>query len=622
MKYFGEEMHKIRYFALSLLLTIPLVAEQSSFIDATEIPFEKLLNTEYIPANSIANQVSNASSAVSIVTAEDIKDYGYRTLGEILASMRGLHVTQDYTYTFVGGRGFPTNEYAGRIIVLIDGYRADDSLFGQAYLGNDGILDVAIIERVEYIPGGGSAGYGDGALLGAINIITKKGSDIDGTQVVFGFGNHDAHQQRITFGDALDNGANILLYASTFHAKGVVDEAGNNDESNKRFLAKYDTENFSFLGAWAKREINQPTYSSGDSLVYGDENAFSLLKYHTDLGSDLKFSFSAWYGRYVYSSDYFAPLVYSYDSEDVAQWYGSDIKLIGTWFDNHTLSLGMSYRNDYDWHTDATDFDIPLNQLTQFHDRLEARKTYSLYLYDDFTFFPSVNFNYGFRYEKSNNDVERMFSPRAAIIYTPLKETTLKISAGITHRQATASEQMLSKEPEDAKTVEMVLEHYFENDTKLTASLYQYRINNRISYFYLEDVITNGAEIEFEKHWIDGTRFRTSYVWQDAKEANGKALIQSPKHLGKFNLSVPLFIHKVRAAFEAQYVGKYLSFAADSDYRDAHTLVNVNLLAEDIIEGFEFNMVVHDLFKKSDEEEMTLLPQSGRILWMQVGYRF
>ncbi|MEZ0318222.1 MAG: TonB-dependent receptor, partial [Methylophilaceae bacterium] len=57
---------------------------ETSLIDT---PLEKLVETEVITAAKIARQVSNAPSAVSIVTAEDIKNYGYQTLADVIASM-------------------------------------------------------------------------------------------------------------------------------------------------------------------------------------------------------------------------------------------------------------------------------------------------------------------------------------------------------------------------------------------------------------------------------------------------------------------------------------------------------------------------------------------------------
>lgn len=595
--------------------------EHNTATDATEIPLEDLLQIEYIPASHIANQISNAASAVSIVTAQDIKDYGYCTLGEILGSMRGLHVSQSNTYSFLGGRGFPNNEYAGRIIVLIDGYRADDSMFGQAYLGNDAILDVAVIDRVEYIPGGGSAGYGDGALLGAINIITKKGSDIGGTQVSIGFGNQHDQQQRVSFGQQLENGANILLSASTFSAEGSIDKAGDNDEENKRFFAKYDAKNFSFLGAYAKRDINQPTFMPADSLVYGDENAFTLLKYHTDIASDTKLSTSLWYGHYIYSSEYLDPIVYQYESESIARWYGGEMKLVGTWFDDHTISLGVGYRHDYKWLSIGTDLDMVLNESTTYSYSNRPRKTYNTYVYDDFSISPSLSINYGFRYEHSNNDVKDMFSPRAALIYQPWKESVFKFSAGTTNRQATPAEGTFDKH-EQTKTVELVLEQQLGWQTKLTGSLYRYRVSDRIGYGSSNDIIAHGTEIELEKHWAEGARLRTSYAWHNTKESDGTRLGNSPAHLAKFNLSAPLLENQLRMGLESQYISKYSTYTGSSEYHADYTLVNINLLAHRIAPHLEVNALVHDVFNKSDKEPITNLPQSGRTFYLQLEYTF
>src|SRR5512147_2212605 len=80
-----------RLFALMFCVLLPAVtlarAEDQSIAD---IPFEQLLQTDIVTAEKIARQISDAPSAVSIVTADDIRTYGYRTLSDILDSMRGL----------------------------------------------------------------------------------------------------------------------------------------------------------------------------------------------------------------------------------------------------------------------------------------------------------------------------------------------------------------------------------------------------------------------------------------------------------------------------------------------------------------------------------------------------
>ncbi len=617
--------------------------------DATNIPLEELLQTEYIPASHIANQVSNAASAVSIVTAQDIKDYGYRTLGEILGSMRGLQVSRDYEYGMLGGRGFSDpGSYAGRIAVLIDGYRADDSFFGQAYLGNDGILDVSLIDRVEYIPGGGSAGYSNGALLGAINIITKKGSDIDGAQVALGYGSHSSRSRRVTFGKRFENGADVLLNASTFKTddqdftytdvftgtEGTQHKQ--NGEENKRLFLKASYENLSLLAALIKRDNKNPTYPYSlywldEPIRTTDDNQFIRLKYDTDLCRNLKLSSSIWYGSYTYGGNDPTFNGYTQISGYDAKWYGGDLKLIGSWFDNHVISFGSEYRHDYQWN--FTNYYI--DQLTgesvfPYSIKHNPRKTYSLYGYDDYAITSDLRFNYGFRYEKSNNSIHSI-SPQAALIWQAVEGTVLKGSVGQTNRQGTPGEIGDSHQLEHARTVELVVEQDLGRETKLMASLYRYRISNRISDPALADIVTRGAEIEFEKIWDNSTRLRSSYAYQDSYEVDtGLNLINAPHHIAKFNLSVPVVDELLRMGLEVQYLGKRpLNTATRDQEAPSHTLANVNLLSHNFIPNCDISLTIKNMMNKSYSDIIaptysgdTLYPQDGRTFWLQLEYTF
>jgi iron complex outermembrane receptor protein len=82
------------------------------------------------------------------------------------------------------GRSFgEPGDYAGRIMLMIDGYATQDSLFNQAYVDYSGLIDLDLVERVEYVPGTGSVTYGSNAMLGIINIVTRQGRAFNGTQV-------------------------------------------------------------------------------------------------------------------------------------------------------------------------------------------------------------------------------------------------------------------------------------------------------------------------------------------------------------------------------------------------------------------------------------------------------
>ena len=643
--------NRIRVNALILLLFfnatfLSAISDQNLSIDATDIPFEELLNTEYIPASDIANKVNQASSAVAVVTAQDIKDYGYRTLGEILGSMRGLQVFQNYHYNFLGGRGFSApGEYAGRIAVLIDGYRADDGMFGQSYLGPDGLLDVAMIEKVEYIPGGGSAGYSSGALLGVINIITKKGHDIDGGEFAVGYGNHNSKTKRASFGKKFDNGFEILLNASkyntdgrsfTYNINGVnTTFDGQNSEKNHRIFLKASYENFSLESAWVSREKDipmYPFYGINSQIPYftSDKSRFTRLKYDKDILSTLKLSTSLWSGEYHFSSRnvvYWAP-----DIEDFsigAKWFGGDIKLVSTGWDNHILSFGAEYRNDYGLGWLDNYLEVATNAVYTWKWSYENCQTYSFYAYDDFKLTPSINLNYGFRYENGYNGYHAI-SPQVAIIWQARENTLLKLSSEQTHRRITVSEGD-DPTPETAQTTELVIEQDFADKTKLIASLFHDHISNRIGLTAQPDIVTNGVELELTKQWENKMRLKSSYTFQDAKEVDTDLpLINSPKHLAKLNLSVPLADEKLRMGLEVQYVGKRaLDTLNRKEYAPSHTLTNLTFTSHHFIPNTNISFAIKNLMDKKYGDVVeyqyngdSTYPQDGRTFWFELEYKF
>ena len=58
---------------------------------------------------------------IHFVTAEEIARYGYRTLADILRGVRGIYVTDDRNFSYIGARGFgKPGDYNSRILLLIN----------------------------------------------------------------------------------------------------------------------------------------------------------------------------------------------------------------------------------------------------------------------------------------------------------------------------------------------------------------------------------------------------------------------------------------------------------------------------------------------------------------------
>lgn len=120
-------------------------------------------------------RTDQAPASVSVISAEDIAAFGYGTLAEALAAARGTFSSNDRSYESIGFRGFsPPGDYTSRVLVLVDGHPTNDVLTGQGYVGHDFDVDLAEVERIEIVRGPGSVLYGNAALFGVINVVTRR----------------------------------------------------------------------------------------------------------------------------------------------------------------------------------------------------------------------------------------------------------------------------------------------------------------------------------------------------------------------------------------------------------------------------------------------------------------
>jgi len=172
-------------------------------------------------ASKFKQEVADAPSSISIVTADEIKRFRYRTIADVLAGARGFYATNDLNYQYAGARGFSIpGDYNTRLLVVIDGVPAQDSLSQAAGIGYDFPVDLALIDHIELIRGPGSALYGSGAFFGVINVITRKGRHIRGLEVEAGGGSYQSYSGRITYGQRFDNSSELLLSADGLQSNG------------------------------------------------------------------------------------------------------------------------------------------------------------------------------------------------------------------------------------------------------------------------------------------------------------------------------------------------------------------------------------------------------------------
>ena len=168
-------------FVLLIVMAAPAVRAQQPL---PELSLEELMRMDagrVYGASERLQPSTEAPASVSFITAEEIARFGYRTLADILRGVRGMYVTEDRNFSLIGVRGFATpGDYNSRILLLVNGHRMNDNVFGQAEIGAEFGLDPAMFERVEVIRGPAASIYGDSAFFAVVNVITKPGAAIGG----------------------------------------------------------------------------------------------------------------------------------------------------------------------------------------------------------------------------------------------------------------------------------------------------------------------------------------------------------------------------------------------------------------------------------------------------------
>ncbi len=122
--------------------------------------------------------LGNVASAVTVITADRIRRFGYRTVGEAVASVAGAYLVDNRLSYSIGIRGLQIpGDFNNRLLVLIDGASVNEAWGAFAGLGFDALVGIDDIARIEVIRGPVSSVYGTNAFFGIINIVTRGASE-------------------------------------------------------------------------------------------------------------------------------------------------------------------------------------------------------------------------------------------------------------------------------------------------------------------------------------------------------------------------------------------------------------------------------------------------------------
>jgi len=125
-----------------------------------------------------AQTIAETPANVSIISRDDIRRYGYRSVHDALKSLPGVYdAASQWPALGVSGIAVP-GDFGSRVLYMVNGMPIYEPTYGGFFLD---YLDIDSIERIEFVKGPGSALYGSGAVMGLVNLITRSGQDSAGT---------------------------------------------------------------------------------------------------------------------------------------------------------------------------------------------------------------------------------------------------------------------------------------------------------------------------------------------------------------------------------------------------------------------------------------------------------
>lgn len=619
-----------------------------------------------------------APASVTVITAEDIRRRGYRTLDEALADVRGLFISSDRAYDYAGIRGFdiPGDENT-RLLVLVDGHSMTENIYGSAgLLAQDFGVDLDLIQRIEIIRGPSSAIYGSNGMFATINIVTKSPAEARPLGASVETGNFGERKLEISSSQYLGGGVNLLMAASVFNDAGQSlyfpqfdtpatnfgRAIGADGERGYHLFVNLVWRNWSFLAMAGDRLQTVPTAWYGTvfndpGTHVQDQRGFLEAAYQRDLPGGRQLRWRTYYdeyrseNRFDFSAD--NPLALAFDPS-VAGGYAMDGRNggDGDWVGSqltyrfHVPRLGfLTVGGEGSFDLRANEFTreawptpqefLAINRLDRkagafFQQEVELFRRWKLYLGGRLD---------GSRYHGAS------FSPRVGVIYQPSPAVAWKLLYGNAFRNPSQFEEFyadgisqienLALKPEHLQTWEGIYERQFAQRFSILGDAYYYDLDHWILAVPLPDgfaqfqnttnISATGFEVEATAEITPRLRADASLAIQHLIDHPFTSGVDSPARVGKFLLDAPLFRDRFSASAALQYLSARNTIAGDSV--GAVYLVNLTLASRGLLPaGFELQVGIRNLLNwhYSDPAEalqmIDTVPQDGRNFFVRISW--
>jgi outer membrane receptor for ferrienterochelin and colicins len=649
-----------------ILLLVPARAARAQQ-PLTDMSLEELMHQDagrVFGASARLQPVTEAPASVTFITAEDITQYGYRTLADILRGVRGMYVTDDRNFSYLGMRGFGIpGDYNSRVLLLVNGHRVNDNVYGQAEIGAEFGIDPALFERVEIIRGPASSLYGNSAFFAVVNVITKSGASLDGASLTVEDGTLGTRLARASAGRRLASGLEVAVAGTYQQSAGVnqlyfpaFDTPGTNNgiaqgldgQRVGQIYGQLRFKNVVFTGVYGRREKDVPTASFGTVFNQQqpreqttDRHTLADVEYSRNVGLS-HVTVRASFDRY--SGDGFYPF-----PGESAVLVGHNSVLGTSWTAEALITRALPGRQVLTMGAEFID-NVHQNQAGHYSDPAvpgftdnESSVQQAVYLQDEIKVTRWLIANGGLRYDRYADS--QPVSPRAALVVIPSSNQSFKYLYGRAFRTPNDFEQNTfyfgagteNLRPESIDTQELVWERYTNDWLRTSVSGYWYKADKLITtildpstflgvtFVNENQVRAKGLELEAQMRLGAGLQGLMSYALQRAEDAQtGAVLVNSPGQMAKVRLSMPGPSRRSFVSVEVLSMSSRRTLAGNT--LNPATTANVTVVAP---AGTTFELVgtVANLFNvqyadaASANHLQDTIPQNGRTLRVGLSWK-
>lgn len=636
-------------------------ATEPSAADAGEL--EALLNQPVYAASKFAQDAASAPAAVTVLTAGDIRAYGWRTIAEVLNGVRGVYLRYDRFYNYVGVRGFARpGDFSSRLLMLIDGMRVNDNIYGQAGVGREFPLDVGLIERVEFIPGPGSALHGSNAVLGVVNIVTKSAAALAGSSVNVELGSDSSRLVSMATGRELGSARLVLaaraevrpgqrLYYAEFDAPDTFDGrvGGADRENDRKVYAKWTLADLTATALVSERRKKIPTgafetvFASRDTHGV-DRYAMTDLQWQHRLDATQEVYLRAGLAEYDFEGrfDYAAPYGRQH-LDQTGRWGSTEARWQYEGLRHQKLVLGVEAQSNFTQDQRSAFEGTGGGEPVQTD---ESSHRYGLFASDEIVLGRGLHAVLGARLDRQLSGDHKV-TPRIALVWEAAPGLVLKALDGRAYREPNAYESQFEDitamsnpdlRSETLRATELALDWRALPNLRLAASVYRYKVANLIEQQQdptTELLVFNnagtararGLELEADYIGASGWRARTSWARQSARDDQTRLVLSnSPRSLSKLNLSLPIAPCQARLGLEWQRTGQRRTL--DGARLPSHGITNLTVQLAPAASKLAWSASVYNLFDKARSDPggpelvQDSIEQDGRTWRLQMTLQF